>query len=149
MIAARQEEDRQRTLLLPEATGVQPENQPRIGILENKRRRLYLMAKINKIIIGLIVLIAGIITMIVVPGWGKWLADYPAQVVAGAPAYIGSLPSTVQGSATGSLDALNYVLIPVINKAADWIKLAGYGGGALLALIGLFTTLGAMMKTEK
>lgn len=107
------------------------------------------MAKINKIIIGLIVLIAGIITMIVVPGWGKWLADYPAQVVAGAPAYIGSLPSTVQGSATGSLDALNYVLIPVINKAADWIKLAGYGGGALLALIGLFTTLGAMMKTEK
>lgn len=107
------------------------------------------MAKINKMIIGLIVLIAGIVTIIVLPSWGKWLADYPAQVVAGAPAYIGSLPATVQGSATGSLDALNYVLIPILNKAADWIKMAGYGGGAFLALIGLFKTLGAMIKTEK
>ena len=38
------------------------------------------MAKINKMIIGLIVLIAGIVTMIVLPMWGKWLADYPATV---------------------------------------------------------------------
>lgn len=107
------------------------------------------MAKINKMIIGLIVLVAGIVTIIVVPGWGKWLADYPATVAAGAAAYIGSLPATVQGSATGSLDALNFVLIPILSKAADWIKMAGYGGGALLILIGLFKTLGAMMKAEK
>ena len=107
------------------------------------------MAKINKMIIGLIVLVAGIVTMIVLPGWGKWLADYPTTAAAGAAAYIGSLPSTVQGSATGSLDSLNYVLVPVIVKAADWIKMAGYGLGAFLALIGIFVGLGGMMKTEK
>ena len=45
------------------------------------------MAKINKMIIGLIVLVGGVVTMIVLPSWGKWLADYPAQVAAGAPAY--------------------------------------------------------------
>ena len=107
------------------------------------------MAKINKMIIGLIVLIAGIVTMIVLPMWGKWLADYPATVASGAAAYIGGLPATVQGSATGSLDSLNYILVPLIVKVADWVKMAGYGLGAFLALIGIFVGLGGMMKTEK
>ena len=49
------------------------------------------MAKMNKMIIGLIVLVAGIITIIVVPGWGKWLADYPTTVAAAQP-YIGTPP---------------------------------------------------------
>ena len=114
------------------------------------------MAKINKMIIGLIVLVGGVVTMIVLPSWGKWLADYPAQVAAGAPAYIGSLAASsaaatasIQGSATGSLDAINYVFVPIILKLADWVKMAGYGGGAFLALIGLFNILGAMIKTDK
>jgi hypothetical protein len=104
------------------------------------------MAKMNKIIIGLIVLIAGIITMIVVPGWGKWLADYPATV---STAFIGTLPAAVQPSATGSLSAMNAVLIPIILKAADWIKMAGWGAGILMALIGIFVMLGGMMKSDK
>jgi hypothetical protein len=104
------------------------------------------MAKINKMIIGLIVFIAGIIIIIVLPGWGKWLVDYPSTVSA---SFIATLPATVQASATGSLAALNAVLCPVIIKAGDWIKMAGYGGGAFLALIGLFVFLGGMMKSEK
>jgi hypothetical protein len=105
------------------------------------------MAKMNKIIIGLIVLIAGIIIMIVVPGWGKWLADYPATV---STAFIGTLPdSATQASATGTLAALNAVLIPIITEVAGWIKAAGWGGGAFTALIGIFVMLGGMMKSEK
>ena len=104
------------------------------------------MAKINKMIIGFIVLVAGIVTIIVVPGWGKWLADYPATV---SQAYIATLPATTQAAAAGSLASINTVFGPIIIKAGGWVKDIGYGGGAFMALIGLFVMLGGMMKTEK
>jgi hypothetical protein len=103
------------------------------------------MAKINKMIIGLLVLIAGIVTIVVLPGWGKWLADYPGTI---SSSFIGSLPATSQAAAAGSLASINAVFTPLLEKLGDWIKLAGYGVGALLALLGICIALGGMMKSE-
>ena len=108
------------------------------------------MAKINKMIIGLIVLVAGIITIIVLPGWGKWLTDYPATVASGAAAYIGSLPSAVSGLSHGfpgraqCMSSSRSLLRPAIGSR--WPDMAGEPSWRLSASS---SCLGGMMKSEK
>ncbi len=83
------------------------------------------------LIFGLLLLTGGILVLITVPSWGRWIADYPTQaaqiVQQQAPAQAAPVAQAV----------LSFVMGPLIHQVGEYMKTAGYFVGSLLTLIAL------------
>ncbi len=81
------------------------------------------------VLLGLLIMSVGILVLAVLPGWGGWIHDYPASVLAGP------LPP----EAAPMVQALiRVVLGPLIAQVGSYIQLVGYFLGSLLVVLSLF-----------
>lgn len=88
------------------------------------------------VVFGLILLTAGILVLVAVPSWGKWIADYPAKVASM------SLPP----QAAPLVQGMSGIFGPLLKQVGGYIKTVGYFIGSLLTIISLgVTTAGAMV----
>jgi prepilin signal peptidase PulO-like enzyme (type II secretory pathway) len=99
---------------------------------------------IGILILGLLLLTAGILVLVVAPSWGSWIADYPAQAA-----------QTIEQQATPEAapiaqTVLGFVLGPLIEQVGGYIQTAGYFAGSLLTFIALVvTTVGTIAATRR
>ncbi len=88
------------------------------------------------LVFGLILLTAGILVLVAVPSWGKWIADYPANVASM------SLPP----QAAPLVQGMSGIFGPLLKQVGGYIKTVGYFIGSLLTIISIgVTTAGAMV----
>lgn len=82
---------------------------------------------IAALVFGLILLTAGVLVLITVPGWGNWIADYPQRLASmQAPP---EAASTIQGM-TG-------VFGPLLEQVGGYIRTVGYFVGSMLTIVSL------------
>jgi hypothetical protein len=92
-------------------------------------------------ILGIMLLTAGILVLVTVPSWGNWIAAYPATV----------LQKQIPEQATATVQAmLGIVFGPLLEQVGGYIKIAGYFGGSLLSIIALvITSVGTVLTTKR
>ena len=79
------------------------------------------------VVLGLILLTGGVLVLITVPGWGRWIADYPQQL-ASAP---------VPPEATAVAQGMRGVFGPLLEQVGGYIQKIGYFVGSLLTIVSL------------
>ena len=79
------------------------------------------------LIFGLILFTYGVLVLIVLTGWGRWIADYPQQLA--------NVP--VPPEAAPAVQGMRRVLGPVLEQVGGYMETMAYFGGALLTLISL------------
>jgi hypothetical protein len=79
------------------------------------------------LVLGLIVLTAGILVLIFVPSWGRWIADYPQQMAT----------AQVPPAAAPIAQGMRRVLGPLIEQVGGYIQVVGYFVGSLLTIVSL------------
>ena len=79
------------------------------------------------LIFGLILFTYGVLVLIFVTGWGRWIADYP-QVLANL---------SVPPEAAPVVKGMRGVFGPLLVQVGGYMEIMGYCAGALMTLISL------------
>ena len=79
------------------------------------------------LIFGLILFTYGVLILIFVTGWGRWIADYPQQLAT----------VSVPPEAAPAVQGMRRVLGPVLEQAGGYMETMAYFAGALITLISL------------
>lgn len=88
------------------------------------------------LILGLLLLAAGILVLVSVPSWGNWIANYPKQIA--------SIPAPPE--AAPIVQGMGGVFGPLLEHVGGYIHVAGYFIGSILTIISLCViTVGAMI----
>ena len=94
---------------------------------------------IGMAVYGLILLAVGILILVKVPGWGNWLAGYPAQLLK-MPFPPEAAP--VAGGLAGAFG-------PLLAQVGSWVRIVAYTIGSLVTLAGIGVTgMGCMMMRK-
>ena len=81
-------------------------------------------------VFGLILLVVGILILVFVPGWGNWIAGYPAQLLK-MP-----FPPEAAPMAKGLAGAFG----PLLQQVGSYVRIASYTIGSLVTIIGIGIT---------
>ena len=79
------------------------------------------------LILGLILFTYGVLILIFVTGWGRWIADYPQQLANLA----------VPPEAAPVVQGMRGVFGPILEQVGGYMETMAYFGGALITLISL------------
>lgn len=82
---------------------------------------------IGALVFGLILLTAGILVLITVPGWGNWIADYPQRLA----------NMQVPPEAASTVQGMRGVFGPLLEQVGGYIRTVGYFVGSLLTIVSL------------
>ncbi len=94
---------------------------------------------LGMMVFGLILLAGGILILVFVPGWGKWIAGYPAQLMA--------MPFPPEAAAVAK--GFGGALGPLMQQVGGYMRIAGYFVGSLMTIIAIgLTGAGFMMFRE-
>ena len=82
---------------------------------------------IAAIVFGLILLTGGVLVLVTVPSWGRWIADYPQQL------------ASVQVPPEGALvvQGMRGAFGPLLEQVGGYIQKIGYFVGSLLTIVSL------------
>ena len=82
---------------------------------------------IAAVVFGLILLTGGVLVLVTVPSWGRWIADYPQQLASAQVPPEGA--SVVQG--------MRGAFGPLLEQVGGYIQKIGYFVGSLLTIVSL------------
>ena len=95
---------------------------------------------IAAVVFGLILLTGGVLVLINVPSWGRWIADYPQQLAS----------AQVPPEATSVVQGMRGAFGPLLEQGGGYIQRIGYFVGSLLTIVSLGPIgIGAMLIKGK
>jgi hypothetical protein len=82
------------------------------------------------LMMGLILLCAGILVLVYIPQWGDWIHNYPQTV----------MQKQLPPEAQAAKGMMQFALGPLIVQIGDYMRIAGYFVGSLITLSSLGIT---------